>query len=232
MTLHLTGFKASTEIKPSRDLEIEIGDIKDTFQALCDIIPHDKTVPTYWSLNSYDPAGKHNKQGVRKLTGIILEYELRYAKDLVAALNDMPWHYLLVETERKSGQSISLFFPLAFEPDTNRYMRIAGVLAYQLGVYGLSHGSGTPTFLVKLAGGQQIAEHPGPAISMSFIKETEDIGEASKTALDDFQGPKPAKRAVAIDPSTNPTSVVVVKQNKDQQIAAHYRALADLFDPE
>jgi hypothetical protein len=231
MTIHLTGFKASTVIKPSRDTQIEIGDLKDTFQAICDIIPHDKDVPTYWCMNSYDPAGKHNKQSVRQLTGIILEYELRYAKDLIAALKDIPWHYLLVETERKSGPGISLFFPLAFEPDIGRYMRIAGVLAYQLGVYGLSHGSGTPTFLVKLAGGQQIAESAGPAISMSFIKETWDIGEASKTALDDFQGPKPVKQG-ASEFVVHADKFIIKANGKEQQIASHFRMLADLFDPE
>ena len=234
MKINLTGFKATTEIKSSSAISVDQPDLKFSLQAIASKIQIDKNVPKFWSMVRYNDTGKHNNQSVEGLTGIILEYEKHYEADLLNALLrlDLPWHYLLVETERKSGQYLSLFFPLAFEPDVSKYMRIAGVLAYQLGVYGLSAGSGTPTFLVKIVGGQNVGEHPGAAIGQSFINETANIGDDSKTALDDFQGPKPVKQVIAIDPSTNPTSVAVVTQGKEKQIAAHFRTLADLFDPD
>nr|WP_086494322.1 hypothetical protein [Novosphingobium panipatense] len=176
-------------------------------------------------MTAYDPAGKHNNQSVQALTGIVLEYEKRYEAELVHALKQMPWHFLFADTERKSGQFVSVFFPLAFEPDINRFMRIAGVLVQQLGVYGLSKGSGTPTFLVKLVGGQQVQEHQGPAIGLNFISGTKDV--QANGAIQAFQGPRPF--------TVNPSAVKITPaplQGKEKQIAAHFRMLADLFDPE
>lgn len=238
MNIHLTGFKASTEIKSSRSFEVSASQIKEAIQSTCDIIPHDKTVPTYWSMVKYKDGGQHNNQSVDALTGIILEYDLRGANDLVAALRDIPWHYLVVETERKGGQFLSLFFPLTFKADVSQYMRIAGVLVYQLGVYGLSKGSGTPTFLVKLVGGQTVGEHEGPVIGMNFIKETQDIGPGSKTALDDFQGPKPVsvvqryetKQDGPCELLSDGSSRKAELVSKEKAIASQLRILADLFD--
>lgn len=238
MDIHLTSFKATTEIKPSTSCAAEPSELRNVLQTICDIIPHDQSLPTFWSMVSYKDQGKHNNQSVDALTGIILEYDKRYEAELLDALarENFPFQYLLVETERKSGTYLSLFFPLAFQPSVSDYMRIAGVLAYQIGVYGLSRGSGTPTFLVKLVGPQTVGEHVGPAINRSYIAETQDIGEGSKTALVDFQGPKPVKpMAVAIDPASDAVGVVLATQGKEdrvKQIAVHFRAIADLFDPE
>jgi len=224
MKTQLTGFKATTEIKPSLDIEADQHEIRGALQSVCDLLPHDTSLPAYWSMTAYDPAGKHNHQSVQALTGVVLEYEKRYEVELLNALKQMPWHFLIADTERKSGQFVSVFFPLAFEPDVNRFMRIAGVLVQQLGVYGLSKGSGTPTFLVKLSGGQQIHEHSGPAIGLSFISDTKDV--RANGAIQAFQGPKPvAQRPV-------PVPALPAKQTKEKQIAAHFRMLADLFDPE
>lgn len=225
MKTQLTGFKATTEIKPSLDIEAGQHEIRGALQSVCDLLPHDTSLPAYWSMTAYDPAGKHNHQSVQALTGVVLEYEKRYEVELLNALKQMPWHFLIADTERKSGQFVSVFFPLAFEPDVNRFMRIAGVLVQQLGVYGLSKGSGTPTFLVKLSGGQQVYEHKGPAIGLSFISDTKDV--QANGAIQAFQGPKPFAinpRSVKIEPAP--------LQGKEKQVAAHFRMLADLFDPE
>ena len=242
MTINLTGFKATTEIKPSSNMTIEATELRETLQTLCDYIHQDKSLPSYWSMVSYKHSARHNKDGVAALSGIILEYDKRYEGDLLNALMraDFPFHYLLVETERKNGLSLSLFFPLAFEPSVNDYLRLAGVLAYQIGVYGLSKGSGTPTFLVKLVGGQTVGEHAGPAINRSYIVETKDIGDGSKTALEDFQGPKPVVKVkvdASIDTRGNLLATVTnagapITATKEKQIAAHFRKLADLFDAE
>jgi len=109
----LTGFKATTEIKPSLDIEANQNEIRQAIQSVCDLLPHDASLPAYWSMTAYDPAGKHNHQSVQALTGVVLEYEKRYEVELLNALKEMPWHYLFVETERKSGQFVSVFFPLA-----------------------------------------------------------------------------------------------------------------------
>lgn len=224
MKSQLTGFKATTEIKPSLSIEAESNEIRQALQTVCDVLPQDTSIPAYWSMTSYDPAGKHNNQSVQALTGIVLEYEKRYEVELLTALKQMPWHFLIADTERKSGQFVSVFFPLAFEPDVNRFMRIAGVLVHQLGVYGLSKGSGTPTFLVKLVGGQQVHEHEGPAIGLSFISETKDV--QANGAITAYQGPKPVVRSVTPRPAS------LAAKSKEKQIAAHFRMLADLFDPQ
>lgn len=224
MKTQLTGFKATTEIKPSLDIEANQNEIRQAIQSVCDLLPHDTSLPAYWSMTAYDPAGKHNNQSVQALTGVVLEYEKRYEVELLNALKQMPWHYLFVETERKSGQFVSVFFPLAFEPDVNRFMRIAGVLVHQLAVYGLSKGSGTPTFLVKLVGGQTVQEHAGPAIGLSFISETRDV--EANGAIQAYQGPKPVAQRPAL------VAALPAKQTKEKQIAAHFRMLANLFDPE
>lgn len=244
MTINLTGFKATTEIKPSSNMTIEAAELRETLQTLCDVIAVDdkRQIAHYWSMVSYKHGAQHNKDGVAALSGIILEYDKRYESDLLNALMraDFPFQYLLVETERKNGLSLSLFFPLAFEPSVNDYLRLAGVLAYQIGVYGLSKGSGTPTFLVKLVGGQTVGEHAGPAINRSYIAETKDIGDGSKTALEDFQGPKPVEKinvGASIDTRRNLLVTITntgapIAATKQEQIAAHFRKLADLFDPE
>lgn len=226
MKTQLTGFKATTEIKPSLDIEASQHEIRGALQSVCDLLPHDTSLPAYWSMTAYDPAGKHNNQSVQALTGVVLEYEKRYEVELLNALKQMPWHFLIADTERKSGQFVSVFFPLGFEPDTNRFMRIAGVLVQQLGVYGLSKGSGTPTFLVKLAGGQQIHEHSGPAIGLSFISDTKDV--QANGAIQAFQGPKPFAPTARVPLKIAPAPL----QGKEKQIAAHFRMLADLFNPE
>lgn len=235
MKTQLTGFKATTEIKPSLDIEADQHEIRGALQSVSDLLPHDTSLPAYWSMTAYDPAGKHNHQSVQALTGVVLEYEKRYEVELLNALKQMPWHFLIADTERKSGQFISVFFPLAFEPDVNRFMRIAGVLVQQLGVYGLSRGSGTPTFLVKLAGGQQIHEHSGPAIGLSFISDTKDV--QANGAIQAFQGPKPVaappKQKDIFDRMMDQAVICAEKKkSKQKQIAANFRMLADLFDPE
>lgn len=197
MSITFTGFKAMKEVKSSQSIIAAYDDLETELQTIIDNLTADPKCPSFWSMSVYDPAGKHNKQSVRAITGIILEYEERYAADLAAGLNNIPFAYAVARTERSSGRFYSVFFPLSFEPDTNRSMRVAAVLAHQIGCYGLSRGSGTPTFLVRLEPKQTVAVNEGPVLGEQFIRETADLKEACD-ALEAFQGPKPVRKTLTV----------------------------------
>jgi len=240
--LTFTGFKAMKAIKFSQSEICNQDEFMDILQGIIDDISSKADHPSIWSMVRYDPAGKHEKRSVQAITGIVLEYQERYAADLGAGLSQIPFRYAVARTERSTGRFFSVFFPLAFQPDTNQSIRIAGVLAHQIGCYGLGHGSGTPTFLVRLEGSQTAAYHDGPVISQQFIHDTAKVEEAC-TALEDYEGPKPATdetRATLSLPTkrleTDKFKVKVTEstenqsQSKNRKIAAQMRVLADLFE--
>ncbi|MGW8278902.1 hypothetical protein ACWGK7_05340 [Sphingomonas aurantiaca] len=63
---------------------------------------------------------------------------------------DLGWAHFLIDTEAKSGNTITIVFPLTSAIDQAQYARLASILAEQLDEYRMEHGCLAATHIVQV----------------------------------------------------------------------------------
>ena len=110
--------------------------------------------PTGWSFASWRK-GTNVASNLIGANAIMLEYALsRDDSEIVQRLHDraedLGWAHFLIDTEAKSGNTITIVFPLTSTIDQAQYARLASILAEQLDEYRMEHGCLAATHIVQV----------------------------------------------------------------------------------
>ena len=110
--------------------------------------------PSGWSFAEWRN-GTNLSSNLVGAQAIILEYALsRDDTEIVQRLHDkaqdLGWAFILIDTETKSGNTISIVFPLTSPINQAQYARLASILAEELDEYGMEHGSLAATHIINV----------------------------------------------------------------------------------
>ncbi len=110
--------------------------------------------PTGWSFATWRK-GTNVASNLVGANAVMLEYALsRDDTEIVQRLHDkardLGWAHMLIDTETKSGNTITLVFPLTSQIDQAQYARLASILAEQLDEYRMEHGCLAATHIVQV----------------------------------------------------------------------------------
>lgn len=109
---------------------------------------------------------------------IMLEYALsRDDTEIVQRLHDrasaLGWAHFLIDTEAKSGNTITIVFPLTSHIDPAKFARLASILAEELDEYGMEHGCLAATHIIQVHRSTMSCVFPGtPLDPVKEIKRT------------------------------------------------------------
>lgn len=110
--------------------------------------------PTGWSFATWR-RGTNLSSNLIGANAIMLEYALkRDDTEIVERLHDkaqrLGWAFFLIDTEAKSGNTITIVFPLTGQVTQAQYARLASILAEELDEYGMEHGCLAATHIVQV----------------------------------------------------------------------------------
>lgn len=110
--------------------------------------------PCGWTFAQWK-AGTNLASNLVAAHAIVLEYALkRDDAEIVQRLHDratsLGWVHFLIDTEAKSGNTITVVFPLTSGINQSQYARLASILAEEMDEYGMEHGSLAATHIVNV----------------------------------------------------------------------------------
>lgn len=248
-TIDLTLFMSMKDIKSSGDTQLDLSDPQTAiiFNQTASTVHSVAGMPRYWGFASYKD--KHNQGSLIHNQAIVLEYAHTERQRIESAVAAEGWNALIFASERPNQNTVTVVLPLEQAipgnvADEKGYTRAATVVAHLLslhGVWNLVDGKAN-TFLV----------HP-----IAFPKAVVVSGYALRNWLlnnhtlwlefKDYCQPNPAHILGANTLRVNTLSdgpVTMVGTSiasgtltcggvsKNQKMAFHMRALADLFDKE
>lgn len=219
-----------------------------------------KGLPRYWGFAVYQD--KHNQASLLANPAIVLEYAYAQRQPLIARLTELGWNALVFNADRGQSATVVAVLPLAhiirFEKD---YTRAATVIADHIGLYDLLDGKSN-TFLIQPAQHPKALLLTGKPLSgfdlnrdvwLEFATYQQSKPSTPQDRLDKVRvmkglmssdemraavktygaGEHSSTTATAADWGSYGKGLVQpAKLTKNQQIAANFRSLADLFDAE
>lgn len=110
--------------------------------------------PTGWSFAEWRK-GTNIASNLIGAHAITLEYaNTRDDTEIVTRLYDkakeLGWAFFLIETETKSGNTITIAWPLTTAINEKQYARLASILAEEMDEYGMAHGCLAATHIVQV----------------------------------------------------------------------------------
>lgn len=110
--------------------------------------------PQGWSFATWKK-GTNLASNLIEANAIILEYALtRDDTEIVERLHDkakdLGWAFFLIDTETKSGNTISIVWPLTTGINTAQYARLASIFAEEMDEYRMEHGSLAATHIIQV----------------------------------------------------------------------------------
>lgn len=113
---------------------------------------HDE--PTGWSFATWRK-GTNLASNLVGANAIMLEYALsRDDSEIVQRLHDkardLGWTFFLIDSETKSGNTITIVFPLTSQVTPAQYARLSSILAEQLDEYRMEHGCLAATHIIQI----------------------------------------------------------------------------------
>lgn len=110
--------------------------------------------PTGWSFAQWRK-GTNIASNLIGANAITLEYaRTRDDAEIVTRLHDkaqaLGWAFFLIETETKSGNTISIVWPLISTITDKQYARLASILAEEMDEYGMAHGCLAATHIIQV----------------------------------------------------------------------------------
>lgn len=123
--------------------------------------------PTGWSFARWR-RGNNAAANLLESHAVVLEYALpREDTEIVRRLHDrakgLGWAFFLIDTESRTGNTITITFPLTEGVTAAQYGRLSAVLAEQLGEYGMASGSLAATHIVH------VHRHTTPAVFVGQV---------------------------------------------------------------
>lgn len=163
--------------------------------------------PTGWSFARWR-RGNNAAVNLLEAHAVVLEYALpREDTEIVRRLHDrakdLGWAFLLIDTENRAGNTITIAFPLTEGATVPQYGRLSAVLAEQLGEYGMVSGSLAATHIVHVHRSTTPAVFAGKILDpQSEILRTADLyqGQAARR----FEGEGSGRSLTAIKPNDPP----------------------------
>lgn len=147
-TYTFTEFKSrKTTASISRQYDCALSDSATAtgIHTLLDAMRHEP-LERFWSAGSYK--AQHNGDDWQGSAALTIEYSADAASAVYASLNEMPWHYFLVDTKHDMGNGILVVLPLARPVTRNvTYTRLAALIAKRIGVVGARPGGDAITYL-------------------------------------------------------------------------------------
>lgn len=163
-TITLTRFKQAHKAQAKHDYcELPVfGDLslEDAMEGLIQMQRETAGQPHLWSFSDYKAT--HRKEGITATTAIPLEYSIASEDEVRAAVKNLAWACYIIETENKTGNTITVVFPLV-QPitDAKDYSRLASILAVGIGAPRLAQGCGAITYLIQPRPFAKVEYHDG-----------------------------------------------------------------------
>ncbi|WP_288484722.1 hypothetical protein [uncultured Novosphingobium sp.] len=157
---------------------------------------HDE--PTGWSFAQWRK-GTNIASNLVGANAIMLEYAMpRDDTAIVSRLHEkaseLGWAFFLIDTETKSGNTISIVFPLTSQINPKQYARLASILAEQLDEYRMELGSLAATHIVQVHRTSTPVVFPGECLDPEReIKRT--AKSYQRLNARKFEGSRPAGKA-------------------------------------
>jgi len=154
--------------------------------------------PTGWSFAIWS-RGTNVASNLVGANAIMLEYALpRDDTEIVQRLHDraaaLGWAHLLIDTEAKSGNTITIVFPLTSHIDPAKFARLASILAEELDEYGMEHGCLAATHIVQVHRSTMSCVFPGtPLDPVKEIKRTAKIYQRLNARK--YEGTRPVSKS-------------------------------------
>lgn len=156
--------------------------------------------PTGWSFAEWRK-GTNVASNLVGANAIMLEYALpRDDTEIVQRLHDraaaLGWAHFLIDTESKSGNTITIVFPLTSHIDPAKFARLASILAEELDEYGMEHGCLAATHIVQVHRSTISCVFPGtPLDPVKEIKRTAKMYQRLNARK--YEGTRPARKLAA-----------------------------------
>lgn len=110
--------------------------------------------PTGWSFAEWRK-GTNLSSNLVGVNAVMLEYAMsRDDTDIINRLHDkaqkLGWAFFLIDTETRSGNTLTIVFPLTSSINQAQYARLASILAEELDEYGMEHGCLAATHIIQV----------------------------------------------------------------------------------
>lgn len=157
--------------------------------------------PTGWSFASWRK-GTNTACNLVGANAIMLEYALtRDDTDIVNRLLEkasaLGWAFFLIDTETKSGNTLTIVFPLTSLVNQKQYARLASILAEELDEYRMELGSLAATHIVQVHRTTTPAVIPGECMDPEAeIKRTAKMYQRLNARK--FEGPRPLGKLASL----------------------------------
>lgn len=220
----LTMFMSMKTVKKSCDCELDFTDpaTPTLFNQAAQLAHASKGMPRYWGFADY--TDKHQQGSLNSNPAIVLEYAYAQRQALVDRITELGWNALIFNADRAKAATVVVVLPLE-KPITEelKFTRAATVIADTIGIYDLMDGKSN-TFLVEPA------QKPRAELIAGKALGGYELNRDGWLEFKDYCQAKPASQIAgeALCAIGNEH----LTKTRSQQIASHFRALADLFEKE
>ncbi len=158
--------------------------------------------PTGWSFAEWSK-GTNIASNLIGANAIMLEYaRTRDDAEIVTRLHDrakeLGWSFFMIETETKSGNTITVVWPLTTLINQAQYARLASILVEEMDEYGMEHGCLAATHIVQVHRTSLCVVVPGrPMNPEAEIKRTAKLYQRLNARK--YEGTRPARAITQAD---------------------------------